>query len=236
MICSENISTNRMLSLIGDGNPYTGAERVSDFLVQLGLNNSYIYTPYSEDPFITPQAPKAPPRTEVDQTSASPDPYNQLTVTDMGSLLQAMYQCATTENGPFIDNFAGEYTPMECRKMIDVMSYNYINNFIEAGVPEGVRVAHKHGWVNETDGDAGIVFTPGGDYVFVMVLHNPEWLVWDEANAVISESAREVYNYFNPSAPLEEVRMGEVPECNLLGNQAILNLLSPTFGSEALFR
>src|SRR5690606_15255708 len=37
MICSENISTNEMLALIGDGNPYTGADRVSAFLQQAGL-------------------------------------------------------------------------------------------------------------------------------------------------------------------------------------------------------
>ena len=50
MICSENISTNKLLAIIGDGDPYTGAERVSEFLQKLGLDNTFIYTPYSERP------------------------------------------------------------------------------------------------------------------------------------------------------------------------------------------
>ena len=172
MICSENISTNRVLALIGSGNPYTGAERVSEFMDQVGLENSFIYTPFSEDPFITPQAPRTRV-TAADQVKAEPDPFNQMTVMDMGAFLHAMYQCAVSEDGPLIANFQSAYTPLECRKMLDVMTYNHINNFIEAGVPEGVRVAHKHGWIPDSDGDAGIVFTPGGDYILVTVLHEP---------------------------------------------------------------
>jgi uncharacterized protein YraI/beta-lactamase class A len=235
MICSENISTNKVLAVIGDGNPYTGAERVSEFLQKLGLNDTFIYTPYSNDPFITPQAPRTR-QTNADQIKAEPDPYNQMTVTEMGALLHAMYQCAVTEDGPLLANFNGAYTPLECRKMLDVMTYNHIYNFIEAGVPDGVKVAHKHGWVNDTDGDAGIVFSPGGDYIFVNVLHEPTWLVFEEAGTVISENSLDIYNYFNPTAPLDEVHAQGVPECNLLGNQAIIDLLSPTFGETALFQ
>ncbi len=56
MICSDNIATNKLLALIGDGDPYTGADRVSAFLQQLGLNETFIYTPYSDDPYITPRS------------------------------------------------------------------------------------------------------------------------------------------------------------------------------------
>ncbi|MEP7291136.1 MAG: serine hydrolase [Chloroflexota bacterium] len=234
MICSENISTNRMLTLIGDGNPYTGASRVSEFYAQLDLSNSFIYTPYSDDPFITPQAPQPPPETTSDQVSAEPDPYNQITVSEMGTLLHAIYQCATSEDGLLIERFPGLYTPLECRKMLDVMSYNQIFNFMEAGVPEGVRVAHKHGWINDTHGDAGIVFSPGGDFIFVIALHNPTWMEFAETVPLISENTRDVYNTLNPDAPLEETHPGTVPECNLLGNQGVIDLLSPSFGSEPL--
>ncbi len=236
MICSENISTNKLLAIIGDGNPYTGAERVSDFLQTLGLNNTFIYTPYADDPYVTPQTPHTPPHTQVDQVSAEPDPYNQMTVTDMGNLLHIMYQCATDGTGALFDDFPGEYTQRECRKMLDVMTYNHIYNFIEAGVPEGVRVAHKHGWIDDTHGDAGIVFSPGGDFILVIALHNPTWLDFGDSGSVISESARDVYNYLNPDAPLDEVHPGTVPDCNLLGSPAILDLLSPTFGSQSLFQ
>jgi beta-lactamase class A len=233
MICSENISTNKLLGIIGDGNPYTGAERVSEFLQKLGLNDTYIYTPYANDPYITPQAPQTRV-TSADQVSAEPDPYNQMTVTDMGTLLQDIYQCAKTENGPLLDTFPAQYSPMECRKMLDLMTYNHIYNFIEAGVPEGIKVAHKHGWIDDTHGDAGIVFTPGGDFILVVALHNPTWINFDESGTVISENTRDIYNYLNPDAPLDAVHSGSVPDCNLLGNPAIEDLLSPTFGSDPL--
>ncbi|HVU14812.1 MAG TPA: serine hydrolase [Phototrophicaceae bacterium] len=236
MICSDNINTNKMLSIIGDGNPYTGAERVTAFLQKLGLNNTYILTPYAEDPSITPQAPDTPLKTQADQVSTQPDPYNQLTVTDLGNLLHDMYQCATDGTGPLMDDFPGQYTEQECRKMLDVMTYNHIFNFIEAGVPDGTRVAHKHGWIDDTHGDAGIVFTPGGDYILVMALHNPTWLDFSDSGAVISESARDVYNFLNPTAQLDEVHSGTVPDCNLLGNPAINDLLSPTFGNVSMFQ
>ncbi len=232
MICSDNIATNKLLALIGDGDPYTGADRVSAFLQQLGLNETFIYTPYSNDPYITPEAPQTRV-TGADQTSAEPDPYNQLTVVQMGTLLQDIYQCAISETGPLLDDpqFTGEYSPMECRKIIDVMEHNKIGNFIEAGVPASVPIAHKHGWINDTHGDAALVLSPGGDYILVMTLHNPTWLEFAESEAVIEESSREVYNYFNPTAPLDAVRPPDVPaECNLLGNPAIDHLLSPTFG------
>lgn len=235
MICSENISTNKLLAIIGDGNPYTGADRVSEFLQQLGLNNTFIYTPYSEDPFITPQAPQTRV-TEVDQVSAEPDPFNQMTVTDVGALLHSIYQCAQDGTGALIERFSGAYSMIECRKILDVMSYNHIYNFIEAGVPDSVRVAHKHGWIPDTHGDAGIVFSPGGDFILVIALHNPTWLEFSDSVPVISESARDVYNYLNPDAPLDATHPEDVPVCNLLGNPAILDLLSPTFGETSLFQ
>jgi len=63
-----------------------------------------------------------------------------------------------------------------------------------------------------------------------MALHNPTWLVWADAGAVISENSREVYNYFNPSAPVDQTNSGIVPNCNLLGSPAVTDLLSPTYG------
>lgn len=235
MICSENISSNKMLSIIGDGNPYTGADRVSEFLQQLGLDNTFIYTPYSEDPFITPQAPQTR-ITEVDQVSAEPDPFNQMTVTDMGELLHTIYQCAEDGTGALMERFPDRYSMIECRKILDIMSYNHIYNFIEAGVPEGIRVAHKHGWIPDTHGDAGIVFTPGGDFIFVIALHNPTWMEFADSVPIISESARDVYNYLNPDTPLEATHPEDVPTCNLLGNPAILDMLSPTFGETGMFQ
>ncbi|MBI3738597.1 MAG: serine hydrolase [Chloroflexi bacterium] len=78
-----------------------------------------------------------------------------------------------------------------------------IGVLIEAGVPEGTQVAHKHGWVTDVDGvirnfsDAGIVYTPGGNFVLAIYAHHPVQIVFDEANALFANLAQSVYNYYN---------------------------------------
>ena len=47
------------------------------------------------------------------------------------------------------------------------MAQNKIGSLLEEGVPQETAVAHRHGWISDTHGDAGIVFTPEGNYVIV---------------------------------------------------------------------
>jgi beta-lactamase class A len=131
-----------------------------------------------------------------------PDPYSQTTPTDIGMLLEDIYQCSENGGGALVAAFPGQITQEECRTMIDYLSNNKIGVLIEAGVPDGTRVAHKHGWVTyngiiNTIGDAGIVYTPGGNYVLAIFLHHPQQLIWDSASRLIAELSTAVYNYYN---------------------------------------
>ncbi len=115
--------------------------------------------------------------------------------------------------------------------MLYLMSNNHIHALTEAGVPLETRVAHKHGWIPDTHGDAGIVFTPGGNYVLVVVLHNPTWLDYEESFPLIAEMTRTVFNYFNPDTPLDRIRPADVPDassCNLFGSVVVQNLMAGT--------
>lgn len=235
MICSENISTNRLLATIGSGNPYRGAEDVSAFLETLGLGDTFLFTPFANDPYITPEAPLTR-ITSANQVSADPDPYNQLTTSEVGALLNTLYQCAYHDRGALLSTFPDQFTPTECRQMLHVMSYNKIGTLIEAGIPADVRIAHKHGWINDTHGDAALVFSPGGDYIFAVAVHNPEWLNFGESAPLIEEMSRTVYNYFNPDEPMAATRviegLGDVNACinSLLTSPVIPDLMSATFG------
>jgi uncharacterized protein YraI len=229
MICSENSRTNEMLGIIGSGDQLQGAAHVTDFLRQLGLERSFIMTPFVIDPNAVTPVAFAAPVTTADQISAQPDGYNQMTVDEIGALLNAVYQCAYDESGLLITSFPGLYDARECRQMLHLMSFNRIGALIEAGVPSGTRVAHKHGWINDTHGDAGIVFTPGGDYVFVTALHIPTWLDFSISFPLIGEMSRTVYNYFNPQAPLSAIRSEVVPDCDLGSTNLIEELMSSTF-------
>lgn len=234
MICSENAATNALLSIIGGGDEYLGADRVTDFLWQLGLKDTFLTAPYVLDPNNIPEPPRPIryPKTSVDQVRANPDPSNQMTVDEMGWLLGSVYQCAYNTSGPLLQTFGAAFDPRECRQMLHVMSSNTVDALLKAGVPEGTRVAHKHGWINDTHGNAAVIFTPGGDYVLVVMLHQPTWLNFQESLPLIAEVSRAVYNYYNPQAPLEEIREGFIPEteaCNFRGSPLINDLMSGTF-------
>lgn len=234
MICSENAATNRLLSIIGEGDEYLGADRVTEFLWALGLNKTFITAPYVLDPskIPTPPRPIQYPRTAADQTRANPDPSNQLTVEEMGWLLGSIYQCAYNDSGPLMTAFPGAYTSRECKQMLHVMSNNTVDALLKAGVPADTRVAHKHGWIADTHGNAALLFTPNGDYVIVMMLFQPTWLDYSQSLPVIAEVSRVVYNYYNPAAPQSTIRDGFIPEtvtCNFAGTPLISDLTSAFF-------
>ncbi len=227
LICSDNGSTNKLLGIIGDGDPWAGARYVTRFMQRLGLEDTFIAAPYGPDPRITPE-PVSAPVTDADQKSAEPDLYNQATVSDLGQLLGSMYQCAYADSGPLLSpDFASEYTPRECKMMLHIMSYNKIGAMFEGGVPTNTRIAHKHGWIDDTHGDAGIIFTPGGDFALVVIVHNPTWVDSSESFPLISEVARSVYNYYNPNAPEGQVNEAvSAEQCQILGNPLIQDMVN----------
>ncbi|MBC7871374.1 MAG: serine hydrolase [Chitinophagaceae bacterium] len=236
MICSENSATNRLLSLIGGGNALDGADRVTQFLQQLGLRNTFIAAPYDTTNALasaTP-APRQPsiPASTADQSRANPDLVNQLTVDEMGWLLGSVYQCAVNNSGPLLERFPDQFTSQECQRIVDVMSNNTVDALLRAGAPAGTVVAHKHGWIEDTHSNAALFFTPGGDYVIVMVLYQPEFLNFLESLPLMAEVSRGVYNYYNPGTPLSAIRDGYIPDtetCDDYSPTLIDELSSPIY-------
>jgi hypothetical protein len=134
--------------------------------------------------------------------NTDPDTYNQTTLSDMGMLLSDIYQCAETGGGTLLAVFPTEITQDECQQMIDLLAQNLLGSLIAEGLPEGTRLAHKHGWdqgIINTIGDAGIVFSPSGDYVLVIFFYHPVQLVWDPISALIADLSEAIYNYYNLS-------------------------------------
>ena len=141
------------------------------------------------------------PKQRPTRPSAAPDLSNQLTVVEIGSLLANLYQCAYGSGGALIDRFGEAIEARECRQMLHVMSNNTVDALLKSGVPADTRVAHKHGWIPDTHGNAALFFTPGGDYVIAMMLFQPEWLNFQESLPLFAEVSRRVYNHFNPEQP-----------------------------------
>lgn len=180
--------------------PNRGPLVVTEDMGLLGLQNTFLAGKFTlGSPLLASIETPANQRTDVD---TDPDLYSQTTPSDIGMLLADLYQCAQSGGGTLPVVFPSEITPAKCQEMINLLVANKLPVLLTAGIPDGTRIAHKHGWVTYNGvfnaiGDAGIIYSPGGNYVLSVFLHHPVQLVWDPSSALITELSRAVYNYFN---------------------------------------
>lgn len=200
---SGNFTANLLLRQVGSGDSFAGVDRLTSSMRFLGLLDTFMATPYDQEN-ITPPA-IATPANSRSGVWANPDPYMQTTPTDIGLLLEMIYQCSAG-SGALLVAYPGSFAPDECQQMLDVMKQNVITGadgiptLLRGGLPDGTPLAHKHGWDFDTRADASIAFTPGGDFVLVVFLNTPQaWVDWDIANGIMVDVARAAYNYFNPT-------------------------------------
>lgn len=196
---SENDPADRLMEVLID--PNTGPLEVTKDLQALGLPNTFLagYF-YPGAPLLQRIQTPANQRTDI---NAGPDDYNQTTATEMALLLEDIYRCSENGGGTFAAVFPGQISQSECRQMISYLVLNKIAVLLQAGLPEGTRIAHKHGWIIENDGlmhtiaDAGLVYSPGGNYVITVFMYHPVQMVFEPANRMVAEISQAVYNFFN---------------------------------------
>jgi beta-lactamase class A len=173
---------------------------VSDDMNSIGLENTFLAGYFSlGSPLLAGFQTPANQRTDI---NTNPDPYSQTTPSDIGMLLVDLYQCAENGGGALVAAFPEKITQQECQEMVNYLIKNRLPSLLTAGIPEGTVIAHKHGWVStngiiNTIGDAGIIYSPGGNYVLVIFVHHPDQLVWDPASTLIAMLSQAVYNYYN---------------------------------------
>jgi beta-lactamase class A len=199
---SSNFGANLLLHLVaGENNTYLGADILTESMRRLGLVNTFMAVPFDASPpgyrrttYVTPA------NSRLDQ-EIIPDETMQSTAEEVGTLLAMIYYCAEG-GGPLLAVYPDEITPDECQAIIDLMILNEEGNLIRYGVPDGTPVSHKHGWARATHADAGIVFSPGGNFIIVEYLSQPgDWLLASYSFPILREIARAAYNYFNPDEP-----------------------------------
>lgn len=183
--------------------PLNAPLAVTSDMDALGLDSTFLAGQfYPGAPLLASFQTPANQRTDA---FTDPDSYNQTTPAEIGMLLEDIYQCNQSGGGALMAVFPNEFTQSECQTMLNYLTRNRIGVLIEAGLPDGTRVAHKHGWVTyfgvmNTLGDAGIVYTPGGNYVLTVFVYRPGELIWDTASNLVAELSEAVYNYFNYSS------------------------------------
>lgn len=197
---SSNESTDSVAKKVIE--PNLAPIRITEDMQTLGLKNTFWAGFFSlGSPLLQEVSTPANSRTDFD---TDPDRYGQTTVLDLGLLLEEIYYCAQDYGGSIPLAFEGAITHEECLMMVDFLSKNKIGHLIEAGVPGGTTVAHKHGWANEvhsgfvhTMGDSGIVYTAGGDYILSIFVYQPVQVIFDHANLLLANLSGSVYNYYN---------------------------------------
>jgi beta-lactamase class A len=194
----DHISANAILNIIaGQDDPDLGARLVTQSMQRLGLVNTFMAAPYDSEGGI----PLETPANSVEEPTTLPTPQMQTTAEDMGTLLSMLYYCAQGSGGAISAVYEGAVTQSECGEILNYMSQNKIGSLIEEGVPPVTAVAHRHGWISDTHGDAAIVFTPASDYVLVIFLYKPNWLEWEISSPLLANISRLVYNYYNFDNP-----------------------------------
>jgi beta-lactamase class A len=198
---SDNSATDEIMQTVLDLN--TGPLIVTDDMKALGFKDTFIVGYfYVGAPRLKEMITPANSRTDV---NTNPDTYNQTTPSEISMLLEDIYQCAQDGGGTFAVVFPGQISKNECQSMINYLLKNKIAVLLQAGLPDGTRIAHKHGWITETDGlmhsisDAGIIYSAGGNYIMSVSMYNPVQLVFDPANRLVAQLSTAVYNYYNTS-------------------------------------
>ncbi len=100
---------------------------------------------------------------------------------DIGIFLEKLYE------GKII-------SPSASKEMLALLKDQELNNKLPAKLSENVVIAHKTGEIGTYTHDAGIVYTPKGDYLIVM-LSNSDYPPGAEDR--IATLSKAVYDYFN---------------------------------------
>ncbi len=204
---SENPPADRLME---DLDQFKGPLIVTDDMKKIGLQNTFLAGFFCSAEFPCPLLERiSTPANQRTDVFTDPDSFNQTTPSDAGMLLTDIYQCATEGGGALVAAFPDKINSEVCQQMINFLESDKIGVLIEAGVPEGTPVAHKHGWITEPSSgviknisDASIVYTPGGNYVLVIYAYHPVQTIWEPVSGLFAQLSQTVYNFYNlPTSP-----------------------------------
>ncbi|MGD8495760.1 MAG: serine hydrolase [Gemmatimonadales bacterium] len=113
---------------------------------------------------------------------------NRTTARALARVMEVIARC---ERGDVVEGLA-PLTPDDCRMMTAVLADQEFTEKIPAGLPDGVRVANKTGWITRIDHDAAIVYPEGrAPYVIVVLTRGLD--DHDVASAAIADVSAAVW-------------------------------------------
>jgi beta-lactamase class A len=151
---SDNVAANQVLELMS-GSDEAGAARMVAFMKSLGLTGTFM-----EGGYLTGDGGGRPGVTIVDPP---PTAYKHTTPADM-ALLAGDLVAAAAGKGPLVRKGV---SPHEARELLYLMLRAEDPGLVPAGA-HGLPVAHKIGWLEDTNNDVAIVFSPAGPAVITI--------------------------------------------------------------------
>ncbi len=84
------------------------------------------------------------------------------------------------------------------KKALELLTQQRLNEKLPKYLPASVVVGHKTGELDTFSHDAGIVYSPSGDYIIAVLSQSTDT---DQAKELIAMISKAVYTYFNPNNP-----------------------------------
>jgi beta-lactamase class A len=202
---SDNLRANDLLAAAAGGTTtdaaFEGANQMSAMLADLGLKNTFLYVPFESGDFI--KLYKVKFKTGPKQGGQAPfiKASNTLRTTpfEIAQIYIDLEMCSQGQ-GVLLEKYSKNLTAGRCKEMIGWLETNGDHTRMMSGLPKDAKVAHKSGWIPpEIQADAGIVRSPGGDFVLTVYLYQPGERYSDAAvKSLLGSFARLVYSYYNP--------------------------------------
>lgn len=140
---SSNLATNNIIDLVG-------ADSVRSLMHRLGTDSMVVLRGVEDIPAFRKGL------------------NNHTTARALADVFAAIARCERGDVAPAL----APLRPGDCHQITDILAGQEFNRKIPAGIPAGIRVAHKTGWITGIDHDAGIVYPPGQvPYVLAILTH-----------------------------------------------------------------
>jgi beta-lactamase class A len=190
---SDNHAANQLLGIIGDGDQNAGVRALNQSLHTLGLQNTFMATPYDQHRASPPHI-VTPANSRKDLNTLA-DAYVQTTPRDLGLMLEMIVECSQG-GGTLLAAYGDQLTDVKCRQALDFLGMDEMNELAVSGVPEGTRFVHKHGYAADTHGDVAAIWGPAGPYIISVFIYQPPWLEWSLSKSTMKDLSTAVWNYF----------------------------------------
>jgi hypothetical protein len=203
---SCNPCANRLLAQVSGGSPAAGAAQVTNTMRKLGMKNAYLCGPFRVEARRDSDLVWASWRAAADPEDVRYDRCVRATPGEMADLVEMIYAGAEG-TGMLLETYPA-LTRDSCDLMLDIMAANDLRNMLGAGIPDDVRLAHKHGFSGyavpwgDTRGEVGITYSHGADYlVSFYIWQDTDWINWEINSALYRDVSNMLYNFYNPDAP-----------------------------------